>query len=134
MTTMASPHAPSVAHTSTVATKFGRALRLKCPRCGGGDVLRSWFRLQERCPRCALLLDRGEPDYWLGAYAINLVVAEGLAAIVGLVVLVRTWPRGVPGTATGVALAILLPIVFFPFSRLLWLAWDLSFRPSEPGD
>jgi hypothetical protein len=34
----------------------------------------------------------------------------------------------------GLVLAVLLPIMFFPFSRTLWLAWDLSFRPSEPGD
>lgn len=26
------------------------------------------------------------------------------------------------------------PFLFFPVSRLLWLAWDLSFRPTEPGD
>jgi len=31
-------------------------------------------------------------------------------------------------------LCVLLPIAFFPFSRTLWLAWDLSFRPFEPGD
>jgi hypothetical protein len=29
---------------------------------------------------------------------------------------------------------VLLPILFFPFSRLLWLAVDLAFRPTEPGD
>jgi hypothetical protein len=31
-------------------------------------------------------------------------------------------------------LCIVLPFLFFPFSRTLWLAWDLSFRPLEPGD
>jgi len=33
-----------------------------------------------------------------------------------------------------VALAILMPVLFFPFSRTLWLAFDLHFRPSERGD
>jgi hypothetical protein len=31
-------------------------------------------------------------------------------------------------------LCVALPFLFFPFSRTLWLAWDLSFRPVEPGD
>lgn len=32
------------------------------------------------------------------------------------------------------ALAVLMPIVFYPFSRELWLAFDLYFRPNESGD
>jgi hypothetical protein len=31
-------------------------------------------------------------------------------------------------------LAVAFPILLFPFSRTLWLAWDLSFRPREEGD
>jgi hypothetical protein len=82
-----------------------------------------------------LAFARGEvSDYWLGAYAINLVVAESLAAIIALVVLWVTWPNGMPAQLTGTVLAVALPILFFPFSRALWLAWDLSFRPREEGD
>lgn len=33
-----------------------------------------------------------------------------------------------------IALAVFMPVAFYPFSRTLWLAWDLSFRPIEPGD
>ena len=73
-------------------------------------------------------------DYWLGAYAINLVVAESLAAIIAIVVLWTTWPESTTALITGTVLAIVLPILFFPFSRALWLAWDLSFRPREKGD
>ena len=80
-------------------------------------------------------MGRGEDsDYWLGAYAINLVVAESLAAVIALVVLWMTWPKSLPAQITGTVLAIALPILFFPFSRTLWLAWDLSFRPREEGD
>jgi hypothetical protein len=35
---------------------------------------------------------------------------------------------------TGMTLAVLLPILMFPWSRTLWLAWDLAFRPREEGD
>ncbi|HEV8363100.1 MAG TPA: hypothetical protein VGQ52_06255 [Gemmatimonadaceae bacterium] len=34
----------------------------------------------------------------------------------------------------GVTLAALTPVLSYPFSRTVWLAWDLTFRPSEPGD
>lgn len=86
------------------------------------------------CPGCGLTLERGEPDFWLGAYAMNLFFAESFAAVVGLIVLWATWPSIVVAMVVSIALAIAAPIVFYPFSRTLWLAWDLSFRPSEPGD
>jgi uncharacterized protein (DUF983 family) len=116
-------------------TKVGRALVLHCPRCGSAGILRSWFHLQERCPTCQLALERGESsDYWLGAYAINLVIAEGLAAVIALVVLRITWPDYMAAQVTGMVLAVAFPILMYPFSRTLWLAWDLTFRPREAGD
>jgi uncharacterized protein (DUF983 family) len=116
-------------------TKIGRALLLHCPRCGGGGIVKTWFSLRERCPSCGLAFGRGEDsDYWLGAYAINLVFAEGLAAVIALAVLWLIWPSYTAAEVTGSILAVALPILLFPFSRTLWLAWDLSFRPREEGD
>ena len=113
----------------------GRALRLKCPRCGSSSILASWFRLKKRCPTCALAFERGEvEDYWLGAYAINLVVGETAALIGTLVYMYSTWPEMPYAVWVGVSLAVSFQFSFFPFSRTLWLAWDLSFRRNEPGD
>jgi uncharacterized protein (DUF983 family) len=124
-----------VIERSSFARKIGRALLLRCPRCGAGGVVKTWFSLHVRCPKCGLALGRGEDaDYWLGAYAINLVLAEGLAAVIALFILWLTWPAYLAAQITGMALAVLLPILLFPFSRTLWLAWDLSFRPNEEGD
>jgi hypothetical protein len=82
-----------------------------------------------------LALERGEQsDYWLGAYAINLVVAEGFSGVVALLSLWVFWPKTAVPIIVGAVLALTMPIVFFPFSRTLWLAWDLSFRPTEAGD
>jgi uncharacterized protein (DUF983 family) len=118
-----------------IRKRFGRAMLLHCPRCGGGGIRRSWFRFHERCPHCGLALERGESgDYWLGAYAINLVITETLALLIALACLAIAWPNSTPAEWIGVAAAIGLPILFFPWSRTLWLAWDMSFRPSEEGD
>ena len=120
---------------TSFAVKVGRALRLRCPRCGARGIVKGWVSLHTRCPSCTLALGRGEDaDYWLGAYAINLVVAEGMAALIAIVVLWATWPGYMPAQLTGMGLAVALPILFVPFSRALWLAWDLSFRPREEGD
>ena len=122
---------------SSTPAKFGRAFLLRCPRCGGGGILRTWFKMTDRCPTCGLALERGESsEFWIGAYVFNLVAGEVLAIGIPIVWMIASAPRQ-PWTAIQIAaalLAVVLPIVFFPFSRTLWLAWDLSFRPAEPGD
>ncbi|HKT06773.1 MAG TPA: DUF983 domain-containing protein [Gemmatimonadaceae bacterium] len=114
---------------------IGRALVLRCPRCGGRGIRRSWFKFQHACPTCDLVLERGESeDYWLGAYMFNLVAAEFVSVGIAVVIIVAMWPV-VPWNfvwALAVVLAIAMPILFFPFSRDLWLAFDLMFRPTDP--
>lgn len=122
---------------SSAATKFRRAAILHCPRCGGRGILATWFRLAGHCPRCGLALERGEKsDFWIGAYVFNLAFGELLAIGIPIVWIIMTWPNPSWGRVQILAavLCVLLPILFFPFSRTLWLAWDLSFRPTEPGD
>ena len=122
---------------SSVPTKFGRALLLRCPRCGGHGILRGWLKLKERCPQCGLALERGEnSDFWIGAYVFNLVAGEVLGIGIPIAWMIASAPHQ-PWTLIEVVAAVLcvaLPFLFFPFSRTLWLAWDLSFRPVEPGD
>jgi uncharacterized protein (DUF983 family) len=122
---------------SSPATKFGRALRLRCPRCGGGDIRRTWFTMRASCLTCGLAFDRGETsDFWLGAYVFNFAIGELLGIGIPGAMVIATAPRQ-PWTlieVVAVLLVIGLPMLFFPFSRTLWLAWDLSFRPIEPGD
>lgn len=122
---------------SSAATKFKRALLLRCPRCGGSGILRSWLKMQDYCPTCGLALERGESsDFWIGAYVFNLVIGEVVALGVPIVWMIVSAPHQ-PWTLieiVAVVLCVALPFVFYPFSRTLWLAWDLSFRPTEPGD
>lgn len=114
----------------------GRALRLRCPNCGGHPVRASWMRRLPGCPVCGLRLDRGENDYFIGAYMLNLVAAELILAVGLVSVLLATWPAP-PWDAIqygGVALMLLMPLVTYPFSELLWLAFDLAFRPLTPEE
>jgi uncharacterized protein (DUF983 family) len=109
----------------------GRALTLRCPRCGGGALFRSWWALKPQCPSCGFALDRGEPDFWIGGYAVNLVLAELIVTVILVGIAVGTWPD-VPWRFVqfgGAALAIFFPLLLFPVSRVLWLAWDYCFRP-----
>lgn len=129
--------APFVPLTPRVSVAFFRALVLRCPRCGGRAVLRSWLHLRRECPTCGLAVERGEDeDYWYGGFMFNIIAAELLTMGVVVVWMMATFPD-VPWTRlqfVASALAIAVPFATFPFTRFLWLAWDLVFRPSEPGD
>lgn len=66
----------------------------------------------------------------------NIALAEGLFAILVIATLVLTWPR-VPWTLLeygAPAAMILAPVILYPFSKLVWLAFDLMLRPIVPGD
>ena len=95
-----------------------------------------WVKSFERCANCGFRFDRAEPDYYIGAYTINLIVAELLVVGAMLIVMFSTWPdvpwETMPWALSG--LAILGPLVTYPFSKSLWLAIDLLFRPAEPKD
>ena len=119
-----------------IAVLLWRALRLRCPNCGSGGLWDSWFRMRATCPRCGLKLERGEQGYIVGAQMFNIIAAELLFAAIFVGVLVATLPD-VPWDALqygGPALMILFPFVFYPFSKTLFLAFDLLFRPPTPQD
>lgn len=111
---------------------FTRALRLRCPHCGKGKLFRSWLHMRPECPACGLRLERGEEGYQVGSYMFNIIAAELVFAALFLAVVLLTWPS--PPWAWleygGIALMIVAPFAFFPFSRTLFLAFDLLFRPA----
>ncbi|MEX2220609.1 MAG: hypothetical protein WEG40_02330 [Candidatus Rokuibacteriota bacterium] len=116
--------------------RFARALRRRCPNCGGRPVIVRWIRVVPACPGCRLRLDRGEPDYFLGAIVFNMAFAEGIFTAGLLGVLLWTYPDP-PWDALyygGIVGLIVAPILFYPYSKLLWLAFDLLFRPLRPED
>ena len=118
-----------------------RGLAKRCPLCGSGGLFSGWFRMKERCPGCGYLFER-EEGFFLGAYVINLAIAEGLvilAAVVPTIVLLARDPDTdvVPILVAGLVAAVLAPMAFYPFSKTIWTAFDLMLRPAdapEPTD
>jgi len=120
---------------------LGRGLLKHCPLCGSGHLFTGWFRMKERCPRCGYLFER-EEGFFLGAYVINLAIAQGLVillAIVPLIVRLASDPDAPiwPFVVGGLVGAVLGPILLYPWSKTIWTAFDLMLRPfwsSEPTD
>lgn len=116
---------------------LGRGMVRRCPRCGARHVFASWFRMVERCPRCGLQFER-ENDFFLGAYVVNLGVTEGLL-LVGLFAYIFAAVNDpdlplAPVLGGALVLAVVGPVVFFPFSRTIWSAIDLAMRPQPLED
>jgi uncharacterized protein (DUF983 family) len=120
----------------TASRRIIRALALRCPECGGRGLFTNWLRLRPRCPSCALRLDRGNPDHFVGAYLVNLIIAEILFAAILAVWLVTVWPDVAWGWLQVVAVAAMLisPLLTYPFTRTVWLAADLIFDPAKSSD
>lgn len=109
---------------------LGRAIRLRCPRCGTTPLFHGWFRMMESCALCGLRFERAQ-GYFVGAiyvnYAVTVIIAIGLFLLL--------W--GLLGFSTRAQLLVIVPIVlffplwFFRYSRSLWLAleWSLNQEP-----
>jgi hypothetical protein len=88
--------------------------------------------MADRCPSCGLVLTRKESGYSLGGFWLNMLFAEGTTVALFVGTLLATWPEppwtllqyGLP------ALALLTPVLFYPFSKTLFLALDLAVRPA----
>ncbi len=115
---------------------LSRALRLSCPNCGARPIFARFGTLVHQCPQCGLRPERGEADYFIGAYLINLIAVELLLALCVLSVVLLTWPTPPWTLLTWVSAALMLSgaIVCYPFSKTLFLAVDLIIRPLSPEE
>lgn len=86
--------------------------------------------MKERCPRCHTLFER-EDGYFVGGYAVNLVAAELIAFGIVLLLLIFADLSTLQLQIVGVALALGMPILFFPASRTVWIALDIYLN--RPG-
>jgi uncharacterized protein (DUF983 family) len=120
---------------------LARGAARRCPSCGQGKLFAGWFRMAGRCPGCGYRFER-EEGFFLGAYVMNLVIAQGLVmllAVVPTIALLNANPDAslLPVVAGGLVGAVFAPLFFAPCSKTLWVAVELIMRPIdeiEPGD
>src|SRR5688500_9677104 len=107
---------------------IARAIRLRCPACGQGQVYRAGFRLNNRCHACGLPFIR-EQGYFVGAIYVNLLTTELIIFAAYLVLLFTL--SSVSGVIVAIlcALAVIFPIIFYPFTRSLWIGIDHIIDP-----
>lgn len=112
-----------------------RGARRRCPVCGQGRLFRRWLQMVPRCPTCGFHFRRA-PGQWLGSWFLNICLAQTVVVVFLVVAVAVAWP-GPPSVViivAGVAAAVAIPLLFFPFSRTLWCAIDLAMRPLEFDD
>ena len=112
---------------------------MRCAQCGSGHLFKGYLKMKPDCPQCGLHFER-EQGYWAGALAINIVATGGLFTIVFVALLIATIPKVpvAPLLIVLVPIALLGPIVYYPFSKTVWVAVDRAFLqrldPNEKSD
>lgn len=126
------PERQSVADTPTkrLIVGFARAFRRRCPYCAASNVFEGWFTIRKQCPNCGVTYAY-ESGYFLGSYAINLVVTELVAAAIVIGLIVYTDLSVLQMQIAAVVLAVGLPLLFYPTALLLWVALDVAFNPPD---
>lgn len=118
---------------------IGRALALRCPRCGSGRLFRGWFGMHDSCAGCGASFSR-EPGFYLGSIYLNYGVT---VIVTGAIYAVLAGGFGVSPEVTLAAclvVAVVLPVVFFRHARSFLLAIDGSVNRRQspsgagPGD
>jgi len=112
---------------------FTRALLLRCPHCGKRGVFRHWLAMKDVCPNCGLSLATGNR---VGAYLFNFAAAEIVLVAIFATLVVRSWPDPPWSLLQYVAplAMVIAPLVFYPFSKLLFVALDLAMYPDAQPD
>jgi uncharacterized protein (DUF983 family) len=105
-----------------------RGFTRRCARCGSGHLFRNYLMMKFDCPQCHLHFER-EQGYFAGALAINFILTGGVFISVLLVALILTIPEVpvIPIVAIVVPIAAIMPIVFYPFSKTIWVAIDRGY-------
>jgi len=113
-------------------TLLRRAARRRCPICSQRGLFRDWVRMVPECPKCGLVFGR-VPGHWLGSWFLNICVVQLVVVLILIIGVAATWPEPpmwIIGGATAVS-ALVVPFLFFPYSRTLWTAIDLAMRPLD---
>ena len=100
--------------------------RLKCPRCGAGDLFQTYFKMFACCPRCDLKFER-ESGYFVGAMYLNYGATVGIAFPGYFLVETFTTIPFLVNLGIWALFSAIFPIFFYRYSKSLWLNFDYIF-------
>jgi uncharacterized protein (DUF983 family) len=96
----------------------GRAIALRCPRCGVGQIFDSRFRMKVFCPECGVVFWKSEGE-WLGPGVIDYSIAT-LTGIAAWAVLVLAGASAIAQLALASLAALIFAIALSRWSRSFW--------------
>ena len=107
---------------------LARGIKRSCPICGNGKIFSTYFKLKAACPQCTYNFSR-EDGYWVGAIIMNTAVTFALFLLLFIVSIVAMAPDidWMVLLVIGVATNLIFPVIFYPFSKTIWMAFDLVF-------
>lgn len=116
-----------------VVTALVRGATKRCPRCGSGALFKGWFTIRDRCPGCGLRLEREEGGF-LGAMVLSYLVTEGILLALLIAWLIVDLPDLYVGalTVASIAVAGMIPVLFWPFSKTIWASVDYFVYRTSP--
>lgn len=105
-------------------------MTLACPHCGGRGNFTGYFNMRRRCQTCNLDFDRN-PGSYIGGIGLNTVFSFVVLAVAVVLTFVVTgddtplWQLLV----VPLAVAVIVPLIFFPFSKSIWIAFEYLAAP-----
>jgi uncharacterized protein (DUF983 family) len=125
----------TVRPTPARGTLLWRGLTRACAVCGQRGLTRRWVTLREDCPRCGFHFER-KPGHFVGAVGISTIITFGLLLITLVAGIGIMWPdlSPAPLLLAMLPIAVLVPILFHPTAKTLWVAIDLGMKPLEAGE
>src|SRR6266576_6325457 len=72
-----------------VGLTIWRALKLRCPVCGGASIVARPFNLKHRCDACRVIFKR-EEGFFVGAIMANVVATEVFIVVIYLTCIMLT--------------------------------------------
>jgi len=107
----------SLAHPRA-GTLFYRALVGKCPNCGIGKVLKSYFQMNSECSSCGAVFWKNEGE-WTGPMLIDFIFALAASLYTWAALVYFNFSLTAQMVVTGVIAAV-GGILVMPWSRSFW--------------
>lgn len=100
-----------------------------CPQCLSGAVFNGYLDMNEKCPECGFILQRGS-GYFVMSWFINYILSGLIVMPIFLILIVMGFSFAVFMIVPLVILILMQPFMI-RFSRLLWIHLDYQVEQSK---